>query len=92
MKTATFPSVRVEPALRAAAEAALLENESLSGFVERAISAEVERRQSQSAFISRGLAARIEAKESGQYISAVDMMNELQERLAIAKKAKTGRE
>jgi hypothetical protein len=37
MKSATFPSVRVEPELRAAAEDVLQDGESLSGFVEQAI-------------------------------------------------------
>lgn len=57
MKTATFPSVRVEPELREAAERVLQEGESLSGFVEQAIRENILRRQHHSEFVARGLAS-----------------------------------
>ena len=56
MKTATIPSLRVEPALREAAEAVLREGETLSGFVEASLRAQVRQRQLQDEFIRRGLA------------------------------------
>ncbi len=37
MKSATLPSLRVDPALREAAEAVLEEGETLSSFVEQAV-------------------------------------------------------
>lgn len=88
MKTATFPSLRVDPALRKAAEDALLEGESLSGFVEQSVRALIEQRAAQRAFVERGLAARTEAKSSGAYISADDMLDRLSTQLAKAKRAR----
>lgn len=85
MKTASFPSLRVDPELRAAAEAVLLDGESLSGFAERSIRDAIERRQAQQAFIARGLASRDEARSSGHYVTAAEVMTHLGERLARAK-------
>ena len=62
MKSATIPSVRVEPEFRAEVESVLAEGESLSEFVEASVRASVERRRVQSAFIARGLRSRDEAK------------------------------
>lgn len=85
MKSATFPSLRVEPALREAAESVLLEGESLSGFVEQSIREQVERRRNQSEFISRGLASREAAKTSGEYVCAEAVVARLEKRLDAAK-------
>ena len=86
MKTATFPSLRVDPALRQAAEEVLQEGESLSGFVERSVRAQIELRKSQDAFIARGLAARERAKTTGVYVSASTVLKKLESKLAKAKK------
>ena len=67
MKTATIPSLRVEPALREAAESVLREGETLSGFVEASLRAQVRQRQLQEEFIKRGLASLEEAKRTGVY-------------------------
>lgn len=92
MKTATFPSVRVEPELREAAERVLEEGESLSGFVEQAIRENILRRQHHSEFVARGLASRDDAKRSGNYISAEEMLSRLSKRLDAAKaRSKTRR-
>ncbi|WP_428382881.1 YlcI/YnfO family protein [Nevskia ramosa] len=69
MKTATIPSLRVTPELRAAAESVLRDGESLSSLVEDALRQQVERRRTQQAFIARGLAARDEARSTGDYAS-----------------------
>ncbi len=58
MKTATIPSLRVEPELRTAAEDVLEEGETLSSFVEQSIRDGVQRRQAQREFIARGLKSR----------------------------------
>jgi predicted transcriptional regulator len=84
MKTASIPSLRVDPELRHAAESVLLEGESLSSFVEHSIRASVERRRMQSEFIARGLASRDEAKRSGEYYSSEDIRSELDCLLAEA--------
>ncbi|HET7268758.1 MAG TPA: YlcI/YnfO family protein [Oleiagrimonas sp.] len=94
MKTATLPSLRVEPDLRKAAEAALHEGESLSSLMEQSLRGEVNRRRIQTEFIARGLAARDEAKRTGVYYDADTVHAELQEMLSeaearAARKART---
>lgn len=70
MKTATIPSLRVEPELRAAAEKVLREGETLSSFVEQSLRVQVASRQAQHEFIARGLKSRDEARRSGAYFDA----------------------
>ncbi|MBZ0093372.1 MAG: prevent-host-death protein [Sulfuricellaceae bacterium] len=77
MKTATTPSLRVDPDLRRAAESVLQNGESLSSFVEQSLRANIERRQAQQEFVARGLAARDEARRSGGYFMAEDVLSEL---------------
>lgn len=89
MKTATIPSLRVAPELRAAAENILQEGETLSSFVEDAIRSSIARRHAQSEFISRGLASRDEAKRSGEYLSSDSVLKDLDRMLATAEKKKT---
>lgn len=88
MKTATLPSLRVEPALREAAEAVLKEGETLSGFVEASVRAQVELRQQREAFIARGIASRDKARQTGVYYSADEVMAELRGMLDAAKSRK----
>lgn len=85
MKTATFPSLRVEPELRQAAQEVLLEGESLSGFVERSIRDSIERRGAEREFIARGLASRDRARRSGTYVYAGDVLKGLEKMLADSK-------
>lgn len=90
MKTATFPSLRVDPGLRKAAEDVLHEGESLSGFVEQSIRTNVERRQAQREFIARGLLSRDVARRAGAYVSSGEVVKGLEKMLARAKsKART---
>jgi predicted transcriptional regulator len=86
MKTATIPSLRVDPELRQAAEALLKEGETLSGFVEEAIRRNVEYRHAQQAFIERGLAARQAAREGGEYVAATAVLDKLTKRMQQARK------
>lgn len=85
MKTATIPSVRVEPEFRAEVESVLSEGESLSEFVEASVRAGVERRRVQAEFIARGLRSRDEARRTGDYIDADDVVAALQRRLHAAR-------
>jgi predicted transcriptional regulator len=85
MKTATLPSLRVEPELRRAAEGVLREGESLSSFMEQSLRDEVNRRRMQAEFIARGLAARDEARRTGVYYDADTVHAELRGMLADAK-------
>ena len=77
MKTATIPSLRVDPELRHAAESVLQDGESLSSFVEQSIRSNVEHRRMQKEFIARGLASRDEARRTGEYYSSDDVRDEL---------------
>ena len=84
MKTATFPSLRVTPELRQAAEQILQEGETLSSFVEQSIRESIERRQRQQEFIARGLRSRDDARQSGKYVSADAVVGRLAQMLASA--------
>lgn len=85
MKTASMPSLRVDPELRQAAEGVLRERESLSSFMEQSLRDEVNRRQQQHEFVARGLAARDEARRTGEYFEADAVHAELRGVLAKAK-------
>lgn len=84
MKTATIPSIRVEPDFRAEVEAVLGKGESLSEFVEASVRASVERRRTQTEFIARGLRSRDEARRTGEYVDADVVMAALQRKLDAA--------
>lgn len=85
MKTATIPSLRVDPELRRSAESVLHEGESLSGFVEQAIRQTVAHRQAEQEFIARGLMARDQARQTARYIEASAVVDRLQGMLDRAK-------
>jgi hypothetical protein len=84
MKSASIPSLRVDPELRHAAESVLLEGETLSSFVEQSIRTGIDRRRLHGEFISRGLASRDEAKISGEYFSSEQVRDDLDRMLAAA--------
>ena len=84
MKTASIPSLRVEPTLRRAVEAVLREGESLSSFLETSLRAQVAERQLQQTFITHGLASREDARRTGVYHSADDVMQGLHNQLTMA--------
>ena len=85
MKTATLPSLRVEPELRDAAESVLQDGETLSGFIETSVRETIERRRTRAEFIARGMASREEAKRTGVYFAADQVHAELGQMLAKAK-------
>lgn len=89
LKTASIPSLRVDPELRHAAESVLRDGETLTSFVEQSLRANIEHRRVQQEFIARGLASRNEARRSGEYIPAEDVLRELDDMLAQAE-AKAG--
>lgn len=86
-KTSTIPPLRVNKEVRAAAEAALMEGETLSGFVLEAIQFNIQRRTMQQEFVARGLAARDEARRTGKYVSADEVLAGLDKTLARSRKA-----
>jgi len=84
MKSSTFPSVRVDPELRQAAEKVLRDGETLSGFVEQSIRQQVQRRNLQQEFIERGLRSGKSARNSGEYYTAEQVLAELDDVLNSA--------
>lgn len=88
MKTATIPSVRVEPELRAEVESLLDEGETVSEFVEASVRAAVLRRRHRSDFIARGLRSLDGARRTGDYVDADVVVQTLQLNLDAARKRK----
>lgn len=91
MKTATIPSVRVEPELRAEVESLLGEGETVSEFVEASVRATVLRRRNQAEFIARGLRSLEDARRTGDYVAADDVLQTLQRKLDAARQGKPGK-
>lgn len=89
MKTASIPSLRVNPELRQAAESVLQNGETLSSFVEQSLRANIECRRVQQEFIARGLAARDEARQTGEYFADDEVLREMDNLLSHAE-AKAG--
>lgn len=87
MKTATIPSLRVDPELRTAAESVLKEGETLSAFVENSLRAQIHYRKTQAEFIARGLASLAEAERTGVYYSSEDVLKMMRDKLDRAKAA-----
>ena len=85
MKTATIPSVRVDPEFRAEIESLLGEDETLSEFVEASVRASVQRRRVQAEFIARGMRSRDEARRTGEYVDADVVIKQLQRKLDTAR-------
>jgi hypothetical protein len=85
MKTASLPSVPVEPEFLADVKSVLVEGESVAEFVEAAVRASVERRRVQSEFAASGLRSRDEAKRTGDYVDADDVVAGLQDKLNDAR-------
>ncbi|KQQ74432.1 prevent-host-death protein [Rhizobium sp. Leaf321] len=88
MKTATIPSLRVDPELRAAAESVLKEGETLSAFVEDSLKKQIDYRKTQAEFIARGLAGLAEAERTGVYYSHQDVLDMLESKLEKARARK----
>ncbi len=84
MKTATIPSLRVNPELRHAAESVLQDGETLSSFVIQSLRNGIQYRQMQKEFIARGFASLEEARRTGEYFDAKDVLNDLDVMLSNA--------
>ena len=90
MKTATFPSVRVDQQLRDAAESVLRKGETLASLLETAMRETIQRRQAQDEFVARGLRARDSARALGTYHVASEVHAELKQRLDARRKQLLG--
>lgn len=86
-KISTVPLLRINDEVRAAAEASLMEGETLSAFMLEAIQFNIQRRSLRQEFVARGLAARDEARRPGKYVSADEMLERLDRTLAGSRKA-----
>jgi hypothetical protein len=84
MKTASMPSLRVDPELRHDAESVLREGETLSSFMEQALRLCIQSRRVQKEFIARGLVSRDEARRTGEYFAANDVLGEMEDMLSQA--------
>lgn len=87
MKTATLPSLRVEPALRDAAESVLQDGETLSGFVEAAVRQQVELRRHREEFLARGLTALEDARGTNDYLTPAQSLARLDAMLKRKKRS-----
>jgi len=81
MKSATLPPVRVDDALRAAAEGVLADGESLSAFIETSVRRAVEYRQVQAEFLARCQTSLEDYGRTGVSYSAAEVADRLQVRL-----------
>ena len=84
MKTATIPSLRVDPELRHDAESVLREGETLSSFMEQALRAGIRSILTQQEFVAHGLWSRDEARQSGEYFAAEEVVSAMETLLAQA--------
>ena len=91
MKTATLPSIRVEPEFRHAVESMLHNAETLTEFVENAVRETVLKRKTQTEFLRRGIAAIEATKEGGRGISADVVIAGLAAKLAAARRGRSQR-
>ena len=85
MKTASMPSLRVDPKLRHDAESVLREGETLSSFMEQALRSCIQSRQAQKEFITRGLVSRDEARRTDVYFASDVVLSEMEDMLSQAK-------
>lgn len=85
MKTATLPSLRIEPELRTAAESVLRAGETLSSFMEVAVRESIDRRRARAEFVARGLISRDHSRRNQTYHLADDVHAELEKKLAAAR-------
>ena len=86
MKSAVIPQVRVEPELRAELEAVLQEGETLSEFVEASVRSAVEFRRVQTRFHARGQAGWEHYQDTGESLSAAEVLAKLQAKLDAKRK------
>ncbi len=90
MKSSTFPSLRVDPELREAAEGVLREGETLTSLIETAVRETIHRRLAQAEFNTRGLRASEDARRTGVCHPAAEVHAELQRKLDARRKQVLG--
>ncbi|QND43228.1 prevent-host-death protein [Rhizobium leguminosarum bv. viciae] len=92
MKTASLPSLRVDPELRAAAESVLKEGESLSSLIEDSLRRQIDYRKTQAEFIARGLVNLADAERTGVFYTTDDIQELMRKKLEKAKARKAAQQ
>jgi predicted transcriptional regulator len=92
MKTASLPSLRVDPELRAAAESVLKEGESLSSLIEDSLRRQIDYRKTQAEFIPQGLAGLADAERTGVFYTTDDIQELMRKKLEKAKARKAAQQ
>lgn len=87
MKVASLPSLRVEPALREAAESVLQENETLSALMETAVRDLVRSRQVRTEFLRRGIESLEEYRRTSVAYPAEEVFAEMRAKVEARRKA-----
>lgn len=87
MKSALLPATRVTPALRRRVESLLDEGETVSGFIEEAVTRHAELRTSQQAFVQRGL----EAEAADDWVSPEQVFKAVRRAATPQRKKRAGR-
>ena len=90
MKVASLPSLRVEPALREAAESVLQEGETISALMETAVRDLVHRRQVRAEFLRRGIESLEEYHRTGVSYSVDEVFDELEDMVEARRKELLG--
>jgi hypothetical protein len=83
-RTATLPPIRIAPETKARLEAVLRKGESLTQFIESAVSSEAEFRAEQSAAVARARKALRSADKGVGVMTADDFLSGMQERAEAA--------
>ncbi len=91
MKTATLPSLRVQPELREAAESVLREGETLTSLMETAMRETIHKRRTQDEFNARAMRASEHIKRTGISYSTSEVIAEMQSRLDARRKELLGK-
>ena len=91
MKTATLPSIRVEPQLRSELESVLKETETLSEFVENAVRESLNKRRNQAEFRARGLASLQNARTNQDWVDSDSILRNLSTQLDAARHTQISR-
>ena len=87
MKSALLPATRVSPALRRRVESLLDEGETVSSFIEDAVTRHAEWRAAQQAFVHRGL----QAEASDDWVSPEQVFKAVRKTVAAARKERAAR-
>ena len=85
MKTATIPTVRIDPALRQDIEQALAAGETLASLVKTAVHIKEIKHRHQAQFVCRGLAAIDHAVALRDGLAAAAVVDRLSSKLAAAR-------